>query len=236
MKKGVWQQDASHHIKEYGSEFIESKYFGLRINSNILQLFKNFSNNHNGNCDIYEFGVYTGGTLRDAVIQLKINDIQFSNIYGFDSFEGLPQEAPNMVIEGDHWKEGAFSACDALGIWDWQQLHDRIIQTINYPKTTLIKGYFVDSLNTELLSRYTFNPAMFIHIDVDLYISTIQVLEWLVTNNLLTVGTVIRYDDVLRVPENTGELLAHSQICEKYNIQCQRLDKHYFIVESYEKV
>lgn len=233
MKKGKWQQDTDNHISEYCSEYITSKYFNLTINKDILNLFKNFSEENSGDCDVYEFGVYTGGTLRDTISQLKSNKIKFNHVYGFDSFEGLPQETNNMIIEGDHWKVGAFSACDALKIWDWNILHKQILQTIGHEEdTTLIKGYFSESLTQKLVMTHNFRPALFVHIDVDLYISTIQVLEWMVKNKLLIKNTIIRYDDILKVPENTGELLAHSQICEKYNIKYSRIDKHYFIINS----
>ena len=42
-----------------------------------------------------------------------------------------------------------------------------------------IKGFYKDSLTAELQQQMLENPPSIVHIDVDLYSSTIEVLEWL---------------------------------------------------------
>jgi len=231
MKKGIWQQDHKEHTELYGDSFIEYKNFTLDVDQNIIDNYMiPFWNSRGGKCDIYEFGVYTGGSLRDTIKKLKHNQINPNMVWGFDSFEGLPIETEGMATEGKHWNEGAFSTCDALNIWDWSELEKKLLETINSDNVKLVKGFYENTLTDELISESEFKPAMFVNIDVDLYRSTIEVLEWLFKNKLVEVGTVIRYDDVLFVPETTGELQAHKEICEKYSVTCNRLDTKYFVV------
>lgn len=47
--------------------------------------------------DIYEFGVYRGETT--VLIEHLLYGYQFTykNLWGFDAFEGLPQEAPGLI-------------------------------------------------------------------------------------------------------------------------------------------
>ena len=55
--------------------------------------------------DVYEFGVYTGGSMRGLVQAIH----GFGTLYGFDSFQGVPDETPGVRIP-QHWKVGAYSA------------------------------------------------------------------------------------------------------------------------------
>ena len=62
-------------------------------------------------------------------------------------------------------------------------------------------------------------PAFFIDVNCDLYISTIQALNWVFKHNLAKKGTLILYDDWQNTPFGEGESLAHMQIAEKYMVQ-----------------
>jgi hypothetical protein len=234
MKKGNWQQDINKHKEVYGDWFMSIKEFNLKIEDDIKNHIKMIWQSLKGECDVYEFGVYTGGTLKDISSQLDFYSIPARKIWGFDSFEGLPIEEEGKMLEGKHWNEGAFSACDALNIWNWEELENVILEKINRKNVKLIKGFYSETLNKILIKENDFKPAMFVNIDVDLYISTIDVLTWLFENKLVTIGTVIRYDDVNFIPETEGELLAHKEMCEKYKVECERLNKHYFIIRSLE--
>jgi hypothetical protein len=37
-------------------------------------------------------------------------------VWGFDSFDGLPEETPGLALEGKHWLPGGFSSRGALGL------------------------------------------------------------------------------------------------------------------------
>ena len=45
--------------------------------------------------DIYEFGVFTGRALRGLALRFNRSRVSVGNIWGFDSFEGLPKEHAN---------------------------------------------------------------------------------------------------------------------------------------------
>ena len=87
-------------------------------------------------------------------------------------------------------------------------------------RTHFVKGYFNDSLTDELVRRRRFQPALFVDLDCDLYISTIQAcdlrpcppqpppltlltmsplrsqaLRWLLRHRLIVPSTIVRYDD-----------------------------------------
>jgi len=159
---------------------------------------------------LLEFGVYMGNSLST-----------FSNLYdefglkkvffGFDSFEGLPKE---ILDENNphYWTEGQFAAGSV-------EMLNNIL-----PFVTVKDGWFENTLNEETLKEVEKNEIGLIHIDCDIYTSTIQVLEWIVKNNLLVDGALIVYDDWgghydKGVGEyECGEGKAHKEICEKYNL------------------
>jgi hypothetical protein len=231
LKKGSWQQPG--HTQVYGHQFADVKHLQFVFpDFYVDEYISKFYADHSGNCDVYEFGVYTGGTLTTIKQSLVRNYIYPRTLWGFDSFEGLPKEIEGRLLEGDHWKEGAFSACDALGVWDWSALEAMILEKIDYPNVKLIKGFYEDTLTADILNKHDFKPAMFVNIDVDLYKSTLDVLGWLFANKIVKKGTLLRYDDVNFIPETEGELRAHTEMCGKYGVECLRLSKEFFVVTN----
>ena len=107
----------------------------------------------NSSIDFLEFGVYQGDSLN---LWINENDHEKTRFYGFDSFEGLP----------DNWgysvKKGGFNVNGKL-----PEISDK--------RLTFIKGFFNDTLNNFL---ETFKPKnkMIIHIDCDLYDGSLYVL------------------------------------------------------------
>jgi hypothetical protein len=96
-------------------------------------------------------------------------------LYGFDSFEGLPE----------HWRTG-FS--------------DGKFKLKRLPKVRrnveLIKGWFNDTL-PDFLKKHN-EPISFLHIDCDLYSSTRTVFEY--CKDRIVSGTVIVFDDYFNYP------------------------------------
>ena len=159
---------------------------------------------------LLEFGIFKGDTLT-----------MFSNLYdqfglekvffGFDSFEGLPKET--LDINNPHyWPEGAFKG----GTVDF--VKNRL------PFVNVKDGLFEDTLNDETLAEVKNHQVGLWHIDCDIYTSSIQVLDWIVKNDLLIDGALLVYDDWgghhnKGVGEyECGEGKAHKEICEKYNL------------------
>lgn len=117
--------------------------------------------------DYLEFGVWTGGTINFAA-QERPDKI----IHGFDSFHGLPDAWHNNPV--------GFLSLDgeAPEVKDNVRLH---------------KGYFEDTLPGFLEEHKS--PAAFVHIDCDIYSSTVTVLEAL--KDRLRPGTVIVFDEYI---------------------------------------
>ena len=91
-------------------------------------------------------------------------------------------------------------------------------------KAKLIKGFFSDSLTPSLKAERGMRPALLIDVDVDLYISAYQCLDWMFGQGLIVAGTVVYYDDVSVVKANEGgELMAHAQLTDKYQVEWRQL-------------
>jgi methyltransferase family protein len=115
-----------------------------------------------------EFGVYTGTTL--AIIA----DGRSSEVYGFDSFQGLPSA----------WRpgfpEGTFGVPDPPDV----------------PGTELVIGLFADVLPGFLADHP--GPVDFLHVDCDLYDSTVTVLD--LVGPRLRPGSIIVFDEYFNYP------------------------------------
>lgn len=95
-----------------------------------------------------EFGVYKGHSTKVLAKNTK------NKIYGFDSFNGLPEDWQGKFEKGS-------LACD--------------IPTDLPDNVELVIGYFEDTLE-EFLKTHT-DPITFVHIDCDLYSSTKYILD-----------------------------------------------------------
>jgi hypothetical protein len=137
-----------------------------------------------------EFGVATGKTIN------YISQHTQGTVYGFDSFEGLPEKWR------DGFEKGAFSQRGNLPV-------------VNH-NVELIRGWFDQTLpnfiDQNIVSRN--QKVSFIHLDADLYSSTKYVLNAL--KNHLDKDCVIIFDELVNFPGfQDGELKAfHEFITE----------------------
>jgi hypothetical protein len=115
-----------------------------------------------------EFGVARGTSIRWWSSELKNPEACF---HGFDSFEGLGEEA-------GPWTKGQF---DMQGR----------IPDIKDPRVRFFKGWFDHSM-----PNYSMPPhdVLVVNMDADLYSSTIYVLRWL--RSYLKAGTLIYFDEM----------------------------------------
>lgn len=110
-----------------------------------------------------EFGVATGTTLKIIA--------QYMSVTGFDSFEGLPED----------WREGF-----PKGFFAQKPPH--------VPDAELVKGWFEDSLPVWIQNNTDkVNDLGLIHIDCDLYSSTVTILRNL--EPYIKPGVVICFDE-----------------------------------------
>ena len=172
-------------------------------------------------------GRYTGASLKFWFEQFEALRVEHGTHWGFDSFEGLPQEASGVALECNAWLPGSFSAADQFGAYTFGEVKQKILEYLG-PKhadqTQLIKGFFSDSLTPTLKEEKAMQPALLVDVDVDLYISAVQCLDWMLSQELIVVGTVIYYDDVSIIKANEGgELRAHDEMTDKYKICWRKL-------------
>lgn len=123
---------------------------------------------------VLEFGVYRGATLnRFAEWSSDRSD---PRVFGFDSFEGLPEEWVRTKA-GYRYQAGHFS----LGRLPC------VLENVE-----LIPGFF-DATLAPWLAKHP-GPIAFLHNDSDLYSSTLHCLRTL--NDRLVPGTVIAFDEL----------------------------------------
>ena len=167
-------------------------------------------------CDLYEFGVYTGSSLIDTIKQLralKLYDQHVGHLWGFDSFMGLPKSGTedhpgtvsmlfSHVTPWQDWTEGNFNALAALGATSveetmiWIKAHVRMDGRQPIDKLQLIPGFFSDSLTATLATERSMLPALFVSIDTDQYEGAMQALDWLFIHHLVVPNvTIVYYDD-----------------------------------------
>lgn len=132
-----------------------------------------------------EFGVFSGRTIN------HIATLTNQTVFGFDSFEGLPERWRDGLDAG-HFK------VNALPI-----VHKNVV---------LLKGWFDQTL-PEFLKKNTEEVA-FLHVDCDLYSSTKTIFDCL--TGRIKPGTVIVFDEYFNYPGwKNGEYKAFQEFLAK---------------------
>lgn len=137
-------------------------------------VFVNLNLQHNPNTLWLEFGVASGKTIN--YISKFTND----KVYGFDSFEGLPEKWR------DGFEKGAFN------------------RNGNLPKVNknveLIKGWFDDTIPNFIKNQN--KKVSFIHMDADLYSSTKCIFNNL--KDYIDKECIIVFDELVNYPGFDG--------------------------------
>lgn len=118
-----------------------------------------------------EFGVYTGSTIN------YISKFTEDTVYGFDSFEGLPEYWFDIYAKGHFSTNG-------------------VMPDVN-ENVVLVKGWFNETLPQFLIEKN--KKISFIHIDCDIYSSTKCVLDsvkdYLDTECVIVFDELVKYKD-----------------------------------------
>ncbi len=147
----------------------------------LTYVFEHMKLQHKPNTLWLEFGVASGRTIN------YISQFTHETVYGFDSFEGLPEKWR------DGFDKGAFNR------------HGHLPQ-VN-PNVQLIKGWFNDTLLPFIQSQN--KKVSFIHMDADLYSSTKYIFD--VLKDYIDQDCVIVFDELVNYhgfDGDTGELKA----------------------------
>ena len=139
---------------------------------------------------VCEFGVHRGTTIR--LLAAKT----LGAVFGFDSFEGLPED----------WVREDFTMSKEKFKLDRNpDVPDNVV---------LVTGWFKDTIPK--WSRDYPGNIGFMHIDCDIYSSTETVLSLL--NDQIVEGTIIVFDELFNYPGwEKHEHKALTEWCEKYH-------------------
>lgn len=141
----------------------------------LTYVFENLELKHKPDTLWLEFGVASGRTIN------YISQFTKDTVYGFDSFEGLPET----------WREGlekgAFS-------------RNGVLPLVN-ANVELIKGWFNETLE-EFMKTHD-KKISFIHMDADLYSSTKYIFDTLKGN--IDKDCVIVFDELVNYPGFDGD-------------------------------
>jgi hypothetical protein len=144
---------------------------------------------------VLEFGVFEGKSLRKIVNML---DDSFK-IYGFDSFVGLPENWEETICH-----KGFFNLNGDIP---------------DIPKTKMLSGWFEETIPVYLQEA---QPIGLLHVDCDLYSSTVTILESL--REYIVKDTIIVFDEWLYTKldnrkGNIHEQRAFIEWVKKYDIR-----------------
>jgi hypothetical protein len=146
---------------------------------------------------IGEFGVYQGET-----VNYLANKITNKTIFGFDSFNGLPED-----WVGWEMPKGSFNL-------------DGVLPEVEY-NVELVPGYFDKSL--PLWVEAHAEPFSLLIIDSDLYSSACSILDILGTKQIVS-GTLILFDEYFgHIGWRNNEFKAWQEFVQKHKIEYEYL-------------
>jgi hypothetical protein len=129
---------------------------------------------------IVEFGTYYGHWVQVLAETLERRGWS-REIWGFDSFEGLPE--PQQHLDGGIWHQGQYSA-------PFDEVQARL-RVADRPWLRLVKGWFSDTLVAEPATGI--ERIAYARIDGDLYASCVDCLRYLTPR--LVKGAILVFDD-----------------------------------------
>lgn len=133
----------------------------------------------------WEFGVFKGFSMWFSQMYARTKGLTGMDYYGFDSFEGLPFSDIDGMKPA--FAEGHYSSPHSF--------IEKSFKNLEFPvdNLKLFKGFYSDELFKKLSQENKFLPISICVIDVDIYESTVPVLEFI--KDHLVVGSIILFDD-----------------------------------------
>jgi hypothetical protein len=133
-----------------------------------------------------------------------------------DSFEGLPQaesavDADSPNVQSGRWKTGAYRGLTP------EELGELCASVYYRERIRIMRGWFTQTL---LQIPPTTRFAM-VHLDCDLYASTIEVLDYLFGQRLVGDGCALFFDDwnCNQASPRFGQRRAWREVVDKYGLE-----------------
>lgn len=192
--------------------------------------------------DIAEFGTRKGGTAYviaeamgacEATTTSNETGISSKSLHLFDSFEGLPEPAHQadknrMDVLSGAWSKGSMTGLSA------EELRSYMLKFLSDNSIKIYEGFYSETL--KLIAEDT--KFSMVHLDSVLYLSTIEVLDYLFANKHISKGAnvLFRAWNTNMSSNDSGERRAWSEVVESYGIisseptyygwQCARFTVH----------
>lgn len=181
--------------------------------------------------DFAEFGTCSGYTA--SLIAYAINfyssrlhkheqahGISARNLCLFDSFEGFPEATMAQDIESPHVASGMWGAGTAKGL-NRNELQSLVTHYLPLERVAIYEGWYKNTL-------FDIEPGRlfaFVHMDCDLYESTIDVLRYLFKHRHIAQGAMLLFDNWYcnKASAEFAEQRAWLTLCEEFNVNYKDL-------------
>lgn len=174
--------------------------------------------------DIVEFGTMSGNTAKEIAASMMICEATVSPqwrekhgpkaLHLFDSFSGFPSDARDAAsphVQSNIWRPGN---CKGLNPGE---LIQRVCSEAHFPtvKLKVHAGWFKDTVSDFR------NKLAIVHVDCDLYSSTMDCLWPLFERNQLTDGSMLLFDDYNcnRASPLHGQRRAWRELVRRFDIR-----------------
>jgi hypothetical protein len=172
--------------------------------------------------DVLEFGVLAGWSARIFAETMR-DYMVVGDLYLYDSFAGLPDydsvvDRDSYEIAGRNiWSDKMKFPDDfvaTLGGKLERHVKDRLSTIIRAERIKTCRGFYSESLKTPIKAK-----AALVHIDCDLYQSTVEVLDALLRDDVFQDGCVVMFDDwnCNKASPYFGERRAFREFLERQN-------------------
>jgi hypothetical protein len=164
----------------------------------------------------FEFGVYQGSSMIQALHAVADEQLDHVRLFGFDSFAGLPETAAEEGV----WSNGQYRIDEEF---TRQQIDEHGIEPW---RAALVPGFFAETLTPEWRQENSVERASVIMIDCDLYSSAKEALTF--CEPLIDSETVVLFDDWHAAGEGQGEQRAFTEfLAENGHFEAEPFDSHH---------
>lgn len=174
--------------------------------------------------DIVEFGTMSGNTAKEIAASMRISEAcaskqwreanEVKTLHLFDSFEGFPNDARD--IEAPHVKSNIWRPGNCKGL-NQSELVERVTGETKLPldRLKIYPGWFKDTVPGFR------NKLALVHVDCDLYSSTMDCLWHLFERDQISDGAMVLFDDYNcnRASPDHGQRRAWSELVKRFGLR-----------------